>query len=67
MTKLGSSSSSYQTYTIGNKTYTKGDYGYLYDELGIRSEYRIDDVDHLYDGNGNDLGYFNYQGIFIDK
>lgn len=65
--KLGISSSSYHTYTIGNKTYTKCDYRYLYDELGIRSEYRIDDIEHLYDGNGNDLGYFNYQGIFIDK
>lgn len=52
-------------YTINGVKYTRGDYGYLYDENGYRSGYKVDDYSRLYDEDGNELGYFNYQGVFI--
>lgn len=52
-------------YTIGNKRYTRGDMGYLYDEQGIRSKYKVDDYARLYDENNHELGYYNVHGCFI--
>lgn len=54
-------------YTIGNKRYTRGDLGYLYDEQGLRSEYKVDDYARLYDGNNRELGYYNVHGCFIEN
>lgn len=54
-------------YTIGNKRYTRGNMGYLYDEQGIRSEYQVDDYARLYDGNHQELGYYNVHGCFISN
>ncbi|MBE6534105.1 MAG: hypothetical protein E7678_03955 [Ruminococcaceae bacterium] len=68
MMNFANSASSEETttvYTINNVRYTRGDQGYLYDESGIRSEYRVDDYSRLYDGNGRELGYFNTQNLFI--
>lgn len=53
-------------YTVNGVKYTRGDYGYLYDEQGYKSGYKVDDYSRLYDEDGNELGYFNYQGVFID-
>lgn len=53
-------------YTVNGIKYTRGDYGYLYDEQGYKSGYKVDDYSRLYDEDGNELGYFNYQGVFID-
>ncbi len=54
-------------YTINGKNYTRDDYGYLYDELNIKSGYRIDNYNRLYDEYDNELGYFNNDGIFIES
>ena len=62
-----SSSNSTTVYTIGGTEYTRGEMGYLYDESGFRSEYRVDDYARLYDENENELGYFNTNGNFISK
>lgn len=52
-------------YTINDVRYTRGEFGYLYDESGIRSDYRVDDYARLYDKNDRELGYFNNNGNFI--
>ena len=55
-------------YEIDGKKYKKGDnLGYLYDEDGIRSNYRIDDVDRLHGEGDRELGYFSTDGIFMPK
>ena len=59
----GGSSSS--VYTIGGKEYTRGEFGYLYDSEGFKSDYKVDDYNRLYDGNERELGYFNNNGNFI--
>ncbi len=62
-----SSKSTTTVYTINGKKYTRGELGYLYDEQGIKGEYRIDDYSRLHDENGRELGYFNKDGLFIDS
>jgi len=54
-------------YTINDRCYTRGEFGYLYDENGMKSNYRIDDISRLYDENGIELGYFNEKGLFISS
>lgn len=62
------SSSTETYYEIDGRKYRKGDnLGYLYDEDGIRSEYRIDDVDRLHGDGDRELGYFSTDGIFMPK
>ena len=54
------------SYEIDGVRYKKGDdLGYLYDENGQRSAYRIDDVDRLHTEDGKELGYFSTDGIFM--
>jgi len=56
------------SYEIDGVTYRKGDdLGYLYDENGNRTGYRIDDVDRLRTEDGEELGYFSTDGIFMPK
>ncbi len=66
-TPSSSESSTTTYYPIGNTRYTRSDDGYLYDEQGFRSDYRVDDVGRLYDENGTELGYYNYKGLFISS
>lgn len=54
-------------YSIDGKNYYRGEFGYLYDENGFKSNYRVDDVSKLYDENDNELGYFNMHGLFISS
>lgn len=61
------SSTSKTVYTINGKNYTCGELGYLYDEDGFKSNYRVDDVSKLYNENNTELGYFNEKGLFISK
>lgn len=62
------SSQTEYSYEINGVKYKKGDnLGYLYDENGVRSEYRIDDVDRLHTDDGKELGYFSTDGIFMPK
>ena len=61
------SSTSKTVYTINGKNYTCGELGYLYDEDGFKSNYRVDDVSKLYNENDTELGYFNEKGLFISK
>ncbi len=64
----GSSAGSTQTvYTIGGRKYTRGEMGYLYDEEGFKSDYRVDDYARIYDASGTELGYFNTSGLFISS
>ena len=62
-----SNSSTSTYYPIGNKNYIKSEDGYLYDTDGFKSGYRIDDVGRLYDEDNNELGYYNYKGLFISS
>ncbi len=55
------------TYTIDGKEYTRGDEGYLYDENGYRSGYKVDDYARLHDEDDRELGYFNTNGNFINN
>ena len=61
------SSETKTTYTIDGKEYTRGDEGYLYDESGMRSGYRVDDYARLHDESDRELGYFNTNGNFINN
>ena len=62
------SSKTEYSYEINGVTYRKGDnLGYLYDENGNRTGYRIDDVDRLRTEDGEELGYFSTDGIFMPK
>ncbi|MGN1061581.1 MAG: hypothetical protein ACI4RO_00495, partial [Candidatus Scatosoma sp.] len=54
-------------YTINGIRYTRGEFGYLYDESGMKSDYRIDDYSRLYNANETELGYFNKDGLFIES
>ena len=63
-----SSSYSETYYEIDGVKYKKGDnLGYLYDENGVRSDYRVDDVDRVYGSSGTELGHFSTDGIFMKK
>ncbi len=62
-----SESSTKTVYTVNGKSYTRGEQGYLYDEQGYKSDYRVDDYARLHDGNDRELGYFNNDGLFIDN
>ncbi len=63
-----SSSSSESYYEIDGVKYKKGDnLGYLYDENGVRSDYRVDDVDRVYGSSDTELGHFSTDGIFMKK
>lgn len=62
------SSTTEYSYEIDGVKYKKGDnLGYLYDENGNRTGYRIDDVDRLRTEDGEELGYFSTDGIFMPK
>ncbi len=52
-------------YTINGRQYTRGEFGYLYDESNMRSDYKVDDYSRLYNENDTELGYFNNDGLFI--
>ena len=55
-------------YEIDGVKYKKGDnLGYLYDENGIRSNYRVDDVDRLYGESDKEIGHFSTDGIFMSN
>ena len=63
-----SSSAAENYYEIDGVKYKKGDnLGYLYDENGMRSSYRVDDVNRLYGESDRELGYFSTDGIFMPK
>ncbi len=62
-----SSSNTKTVYTINGIKYTRGEFGYLYDENGFKSTYRVDDYSRLYDGNDTELGYYNNDGLFIES
>jgi len=62
------SGSTETTYEIDGVKYRKGDnLGYLYDENGVRTSYRVDDVDRLYGESDRELGHFSTDGIFMPK
>ena len=63
----GSEGSKTTVYTIGGREYTRGEMGYLYDENGFKSNYRVDDYARIYDASGTELGYFNTSGLFISN
>lgn len=54
-------------YVIDGRSYTRGEMGYLYDNEGFKTDWRVDDYARLYDSNGNELGYFNTNGNFISN
>ncbi len=55
-------------YEINGVKYKRGDnLGYLYDENGVRSNYRVDDVERLYGESDKEIGYFSTDGIFMPK
>jgi hypothetical protein len=55
-------------YEIDGVKYKKGDnLGYLYDENGVRSSYRVDDVDRVYGESDREIGHFSTDGIFMSK
>lgn len=57
-----------ECYEINGVKYKKGDnLGYLYDESGVRSSYRVDDVDRLYSESDKEIGHFSTDGIFMPK
>lgn len=65
---VNGSSSTQTVYTIGGRRYTRGEFGYLFDEQGFRSNYRVDDYGRLYIGDSlDDIGYFNNDGLFIES
>lgn len=63
--KSGTSDCATTYYEINGRRYSRGDYGELYAEDGIKSGYRVDDYGRLYDEDGDELGYFNDKGLFI--
>ena len=55
-------------YIIDGRTYTREDtFGYLLDNDGIRTGYRVDNYARLYDADDRELGYFNLNGNFISN
>ena len=54
-------------YEVDGKKYDVDEQGYFRDEMGIRGDYRVDDVGKVYDKNENEVGYFSTDGIFMPK
>lgn len=52
-------------YIIDGRKYTKGDFNYLYDELGNKTNIIVDELERVRDENYNEIGYFNEKGLFI--
>ena len=54
-------------YEVDGKRYDVDEQGYFRDEMGLRGDYRVDDVGRVYDKNDNEIGYFSTDGIFMRK
>lgn len=54
-------------YELDGKRYDVDEQGYFRDEMGLRGDYRVDDVGRVYDNSDNEVGYFSTDGIFMPK